>query len=403
MRDDTVAVRQKQGGGAASLGTIAKKVSAPLSLDLETGEIVGAGCAWHEVRALRYLLQAGARELMAMDYERVVSCHRRPHGQSSVGVHWAYEYQRAFYSGLQTCGSVWMCAVCAAKIAERRRVEIGAAIAAHTSSGGQVVLFTFTIRHHRGDDLGASLAGLRAAHKSFKGGRPYQRLRATVSLLGTLSGLEVTHGDANGWHPHIHELWFLGAGVDLDALQVELLARWSACLERFGLRAVNAHGLQIAYRPSGAELLDLYMTKLGGTWDLARELVGSATKRARGAAGRTPAALLYDYTAGDDLEAGLLWFEYAKTFKGRKHIVWSKGLRAALLGSDVEETDEEIAAKFEEKSIVLAALSPDEWRVVLAHEAVAELLRVADSGDVVAVWAYLDSLGVRVGTLAVSA
>ncbi len=407
----TLSARQGQGpelaAGAVPLGTTARKVSVsvvkPFIVNSATGEIVGAGYVFHEARALRYLLQAGARELMGKDLERVVFCHRRPSGQGSIGVHWAYEYGRAFYSGLQTCGSVWMCSVCAAKVAERRRVEIGEGIEAHTASGGQVVLFTFTVRHHRGDDLGVTLAGVRGAHKKFKQGRAYQRLRASVGLLGTISGLEVTHGNGNGWHPHIHELWFVRAGVDLGALQAELLVRWSACVERFGLRSVNSHGLKISYRATGAETLNLYMTKMGGTWDLSREIVGSATKRARGASGRSPAALLYDYTAGSDIEAGLLWFEFAKTFKGRKQIVWSKGLRAALLGSGVEETDEEIAAKFEERSIVLAVLSLVEWRLVLAHEAVAELLQVADSGDVAAVGAYLQSLGVQAAALAATA
>ena len=42
--------------------------------------------------------------------------------------------------GLQTCGSVWVCPVCGAKVVERRRGEIQQAMAMHRACGGEVHL-----------------------------------------------------------------------------------------------------------------------------------------------------------------------------------------------------------------------------------------------------------------------
>ena len=55
--------------------------------------------------------------------------------------------------GLQTCGSVWVCPVCGAKVVERRRGEIQQAMAMHRACGGEVHLLTLTVPHTRFDAL----------------------------------------------------------------------------------------------------------------------------------------------------------------------------------------------------------------------------------------------------------
>lgn len=55
---------------------------------------------------------------------------------------------RAFFQGVETCGSVWHCPVCAPKIAEKRRVEVGQAIERHFADGGMAIMVTLTIPHH---------------------------------------------------------------------------------------------------------------------------------------------------------------------------------------------------------------------------------------------------------------
>jgi hypothetical protein len=54
----------------------------------------------------------------------------------------------AFFGNVQVCSLLWLCPVCAAKISERRRLELREAIAAARERGLRVFMLTFTIPHH---------------------------------------------------------------------------------------------------------------------------------------------------------------------------------------------------------------------------------------------------------------
>jgi len=49
-------------------------------------------------------------------------------GLAPVQVHKTCEHNKAFYTGLMACGSVWHCPVCSSKVSERRRVELQGAL-----------------------------------------------------------------------------------------------------------------------------------------------------------------------------------------------------------------------------------------------------------------------------------
>ena len=74
------------------------------------------------VRAERYACQAVARK--ALPGERVSMCLRFRNNSSEVQVWKHKKTAKAFYGGLVVCGSVWLCPICAAKISERRRIEL---------------------------------------------------------------------------------------------------------------------------------------------------------------------------------------------------------------------------------------------------------------------------------------
>ena len=118
---------------------------------------------------------------------------------------------KAFYTGLQICASVWACPVCAAKISERRRAELVAALAVARSMGMQVYLLTLTVPHGLGDDLKALLEQIHKAYSKTSSGRAGQNIRKLLGLRGTVRALETTYG-VNGFHPHLHILLFLDGG-----------------------------------------------------------------------------------------------------------------------------------------------------------------------------------------------
>ena len=72
-----------------------------------------------EARAERFALKSHVAELLPNS--RTAKCLWR-RCASKVDVMRDKSHGKAFFRGLQTCSSVWACPVCAAKIAERRRV-----------------------------------------------------------------------------------------------------------------------------------------------------------------------------------------------------------------------------------------------------------------------------------------
>jgi hypothetical protein len=364
--------------GAAPLGTIAKFDTPPPS--------GGRG----EAAVRRFMLQSAARELVPG--ERVAKCLRVPAG-TGVDVFYAPAARAAHYGGLQTCGSIWMCPVCAAKISERRRVELQAALAGYD---GVVVLATFTVQHRVSDRLSTLLEGFLDSLRRLRLGRPWQKIEARFGIAGVVRAVEITHG-ANGWHPHAHMLFFLPPGTDtlaIHLLESALRRRWLGVLARAGLSASWSVGVDVRAADNAA---GDYVSKFGSDWTAAHELTKAVVKQGRGGESRTIAQLLADFAVAGDHQAGELWREYALLFRGKKHLVWSRGLRDRLLPNVAEKTDEELANEHDEVAVLLATLTLRQWSVVVGNDARAELLTVASSGDLVQLIDFLITLGVDMG------
>ena len=112
----------------------------------------------------------------------------------------------AYYCGLETCGNVWLCPVCSAKIHHRRADELRDALSAWEAAGHAATLVTITVPHDLGDRLSTLIATERAAWKRVTAGAAWQRLKKRLGIAGHVIALEFTWGDANGWHPHYHVL-----------------------------------------------------------------------------------------------------------------------------------------------------------------------------------------------------
>lgn len=348
-------------------------------------------------RLSRWTLQAAARELVGS--ESVAFCFRKlafnaalKRQFSTVDVCYSAAVRRAHYKHLFICASVWMCPICAAKISERRRIELSQAIE-QNAADVVPVLVTFTLSHTRGDKLPVVLSAMLSAYRRMKSGRWWKEFQARYSMLGSVRGLEVTFGQ-NAWHPHLHCLFFFKRVGSLE-IENELKARWSESLKKEKRGASFARGVTVRF--GGADVAN-YVSKLGAEnvtvdkWSLSHELAKSAVKVSK-QNGKTPMQLLGEYANGNK-KSGHRWREYALAFKGRHQLVWSRGLRSRL-GIGKEESDEQIAKREDESAVLLASLSLSQWKIVLSQDARGELLQVADSGDVASLWNFLHSLGVE--------
>jgi len=330
--------------------------------------------------------------------ERVAYCLRRLSDVAS-GVELRYNpgAGSAHYRGLQTCGSVWHCPVCAAKISERRRDELAALVKAHIAAGGSVWMTTYTVQHKKCTDLAGLVDNFLAARRKMRQGRRGVALRRDFQIVGTVSVLEVTYSDRNGWHPHVHELVFSSdPSMSPDAYDKAARPAWQDAAAAFGL-AMNAHGFQID-RTFGA--VQDYITKFGHEpatarpWGVENEVSKGHLKQARSKDGMTPFGLLAAVADGLDKYAPL-WQEYCRVFKGRKQLNYSPGLKA--LYEVPEETDEEIASQGEtSEAVTLLELSPAQWDVVVEHKARGGVLELARSGRPGELLAGLAEIGLTV-------
>lgn len=344
----------------------------------------------------RFWLQAQARELMRRygqaDDQRVCKCLRaRIPIQATVDLLYSSVRASAHFKGLQVCASVWACPCCAAKISERRRVELGAGLANWRAAGGYALLTTFTLSHDRDHSLTSVLAMLQRARELTTTGRDGRVLRARFPYAGSVRSLEVTFG-RNGWHPHLHVLYFFRKPINVAEFTDHLKSRWSAHVANLGGFASYEHGVDVRFTN---EDVAAYVAKWGRepTWTAAHELAKAPVKRGR-ADSCTPYQLLLLAALGWP-GAGELWVDYAINFKGERQLRWSNGMRVLAGLAATEKTDGELAEEEQDAgAMLLAQLNSDEWRIVLAQDARAELLQVGASGDVEQVYAFLERLGI---------
>lgn len=322
-------------------------------------------------RAHRYKLRRAARH--ALPAERVAKCGRVPTGQM-VDVRRG-DYGCA-YSGLSSCGSVWLCPVCAAKIAEQRRIDVRDTIRAHRAAGGSIRMATFTIPHNRIQTASELRSLVANGWRKVQGGKKWIAAKTAAGVVGSVRALEVTHG-GNGWHPHLHVLFFIEKDADPEAVEAFgffAFERWAKIVSDAGYGECTAEAFSWQ---DAAESDDDAVGDYVSKWGADRELTNGHKKRAR--AGRSPWQILEDIAAGDRRSV-MLFRDYAAAFKGARQLTWSRGLRE-MYGLRDLQTDEQILSaseQVEERLPMLGSLTRKCYRQVVKRKLEAELLDVAD-------------------------
>jgi hypothetical protein len=254
----------------------------------------------------------------------------------------------AYYCGLETCGNVWLCPVCSAKIHHRRAAELRDALTTWTGEGHSASLVTITVPHDLDDPLSRLVDTQRDAWQHVTQGAAWQRLKRRLGIAGHIIALEFTWGDENGWHPHHHVL--LVHDQDLDAaaitkLHAHIHMRLATACHKHGLRKPDQlHAVRIDPNVS-ATAAGAYIAK-GGDWTPAEELTRGDLKTSR-TGSRAPFQILADYYQTGDSRDHDLWREYARVTRGLAAVRWSRSLRLAMLGPCVEpdRTDKELASE----------------------------------------------------------
>lgn len=316
-------------------------------------------------------MQSVARK--ALPNERVSKCLRLVNNRGNVEVWKHLKTNKTFYNGLLVCGSVWNCPICAAKISEKRRLELKQAFNTYKAENGKMAFLTLTFSHNKFDSLQEILDKFSKASMKFKSGRQYQRLKKEMGIEGTIKGLEVTFSDNNGFHPHSHEVIFYKNECDLEVMKEKFWLLWENACEAHGLKASKEHGLTLQ---SGEDAND-YLSKFGkGNWTLEQEMTKAHIKKGKNERSLTPFDFLKYYLKTEEKKYLQLFQEYAAVFKGKRQLVWSNGLKARFLIED--KTDKEVVKEKLEEADLLGLIPYEEWKLILKYDLRAELLSLVE-------------------------
>lgn len=371
--------------------------------------------------------------------------------------------------GLMKCGRIWLCPVCSATIRHRRAEEVTRAVVSWVQQGGTAYLVTFTARHASSDQLATLMDAIQGTRADADAGikrRPgaYQRLitgaawagdkrraanqdgiRGRLGYVGMIRATEITVGQANGWHPHIHAIVFVGGQTEGERADKRVtgtftpsesaLAEWQGHFRSVWTRHLAAvdpdfkpsdkHGVDFKRLETvrDAEDLGQYIAKIqdgSKSTDPAKELARGDLKAGRhgnmapfqllGRIGDLMGGVSEDDAPGHGSLEWCLgrWLEYETATKGRRAIEWTRHLRPllGLDGGDTEEDDADLLAAADATSEFRAGvrIGEDAWTTVTGRGldlAVVESVEGREGIDHDAVSGVLRSAGVMAGAVRV--
>jgi replication protein len=264
---------------------------------------------------------------------------------------------RVSFLNLETCRRVWLCPVCAPRIAWKRAQLLESQTDRWLKAGRSVLFQTLTFPHDYADPLSDSAKVAAKAFTAVLSGRKWQDDKDRYDVVGSVRSLEVTVG-GSGWHPHIHALFYqtIPRGVRARrALQASVFGRFARVIEKAGFRPPDIRNspLEIV---SSAEV-GMYIAKASG---IVRELTSWHMKSGRGG-NRTPFELLRDVVMTDTTEDRRLWAEWETGMHRRRQLTYSRGLKKVL---DRDAPQPELSTDHQIEQMlasVTAAITPELW------------------------------------------
>lgn len=387
-------------GVTLPLGTTTKFASPPPPRLARRGSSAGGDRRRWERFALREGLARFSTD------PRVCACGRRrvvggqaPEVRATEG---AGGRRVAHFAGVQLCGKVWACPVCAPRIRHERARELDETLTRWVcgNGAGSVMLMTLTMPHDHGESLADLRVTVRESFRALTSGSQWDKARKRYGLAHCVVALDVTHGP-NGWHPHLHVI-VLGTrrldDVELAAFRATTFGRWARKLLQLGRRAPSlAHGIDVERARSRRDV-GRYVCQVIGErdddarpWGVAQEAARTDLKRAHTKGHRTPWQILEDivrrvaadgeWTAEDeaaDERDRALWREWEGGMTGASSVRLGRGLRAAV-GLGAEQSDEAIVAAEVGGEVVYAFEDAGEWLAVCdTRNGRARVLRAAE-------------------------
>lgn len=293
------------------------------------------------------------RRTIGRFYDRVRPCGRYQKGGNSETIPIVKSKNNSvYYSGLQTCKSVWACPVCSMKINHQRAQEVRHMLSNAILEDGYKGLFiTLTMPHYKNENLRRLRDDVTKAFTAMLNQRIYKGkngLKGQYGVLGFIKALEVKKSLQNGWHPHLHICFVLDPKTsdNIQGFAESLIQLWTDILnKRTGRKALRRAQQYV-------EIYDIdgisdYATK----WDVAKELVESHKKD--NGAGTPVFGLIEAFQETGDEQLINDFVCFAKAFKGANQLTYSRGFKKQFLRGMDEKTDAEACTDMEVDEVLL--------------------------------------------------
>ena len=268
-----------------------------------------------------------------------------------------------FFNGVANCGGYWRCPVCALKISENKKDLLSGLITAHQEKGFSIGFLTLTVRHAKFDTLKKSLEKISNNYRSFQNQRFFSRNKIELGFMGQVKTLEITYSMDNGWHPHLHLLFFYNHSDNkkIEQFQKEFISKWYQYKDNDGL-----------LKAQNQKLLTADISQYLAKYDITSEMTKGQIK---GSKGLTPFTALAKLACGDYADYNEkhrlygVYSCYVEQTQGKHFVNISNSLRKeyAEFIEQYEKTDEEIVNETDIDEILLKISLPI-WKKICKND-----------------------------------
>lgn len=314
-----------------------------------------------------------------------------------------------YLSGVETCGSVWNCPVCALKISTKRADQVREILTwSQTREGYSHGFLTLTTRHNKAEKCKDVKKRVLDAWRKVTQTRKYKEFGAE-----TIRALEVKYNIANGWHPHLH------IAIIAETNQTELKNFcYDFIIPKF-LKLMDNESMQANQKYKeiwGGNGVSDYITK----WDLSLELTHAESKN-NFSNSYTPFGMLKELikqpiefselegiqnfypdkqaTAKKTdemllrMELEKRFSEYSKAFKGSKQLTISRKLKDKFKEFDLI-SDEEIANEKQVGAEIKLQISRELFKTIASNRVQADIINAFQIGGLALVQTQLLEFGI---------
>lgn len=323
----------------------------PPSLAILANKVAKVNNTISERRKKLYQLRRNAATCLSK-YNRIYHCGCTPQNRAGIDIMKSEEGKYNFH-GVQSCGNVWLCPVCATKIATNRQDEVQRLLFHYLGVPGiNIGFLTLTSSHKLTDKFEACKRQIVGGWKKILQSRYYRELCNWYGHKGDIRAMEVKVNKKNGWHIHLHIAVFADTSPqELLRFGDEVIKIWIN--QQRGRAKKIGQKFSLIYNEKG---ISDYITKCNTVNDLKWNASHELTMPHLKSNGKvdyetyTPFDLLSDLQ--DDWKRKK-FCAYAHQIKGTRQLTFSKEVRKTHKQLNGDKTDEQLANEKKEGELVM--------------------------------------------------